>query len=116
MPLLRRFKINWEQNVVLGDHRWQGESMKAMQRFAKGLSREFLEFDSRYSALYDAEVRDQMRLLSSELHQFVTPDMRHLSVEDLEVMAAHGKMTYEMTIRLISYLDSKKLTRKSSGG
>ena len=88
--------------------------MKTMQRFAKILSREFLEFDSQCSALSDAEVRNQMCLISSELHQFVTPDMRHLSVQDLEVTVAHGKVTYEMTGRLISYLDSE-LTRKSSG-
>jgi hypothetical protein len=38
--LLRRFTVRWEQNVLLGDHRWQWENMKAMQRFAKGLSKE----------------------------------------------------------------------------
>jgi hypothetical protein len=94
----------WEQKVVLGDHRWQSENMKAMQTFAKGISKEFLRFDSKYSDLWDAEVRDQMHLLSSELRQFVTSDLRHLSVQDNEVMVAHGSSAYELTRGLISYL------------
>jgi hypothetical protein len=96
--------VRWEQNVVLGDHRWQSENMKTMQRFANGLSKEFLRFSSKYSDLWDAEVKDQIHLLSSELHQFVTPDMRHLSVQDNEVMVARGRMAYELTRALISFL------------
>jgi hypothetical protein len=110
---LRRFMVRWEQNVVLGDRRWRSENMKAMQRFAKGLSKEFLRFDSKYSDLWD-EVRGQIHLLSSELRQFVTPDMRRLSVQDNEVMVAHGTMAYELTRGLISYLEPEKLTRKPS--
>lgn len=99
--------VRSERNGVLGDHRWQSENMKAMQRFAKGLSKEFLRFGSKYSDLWDGEVRDQIHLLSSELHQFVTPDMRHLSVQDNEVMVAHGRMAYELTRALISHLEPR---------
>ena len=112
MTLLRRFTVRWEQNVLLGDHRWQWENMKAMQRFAKGLSKELLKFDSKYSNLWNAEVRDQIRLLSTELGQFVTPDMRRLSIRDTEIMVAHGRMAYELTRGLISYLE-RETDRKS---
>jgi hypothetical protein len=114
LPLLRRFKAQWEQYVVLGDHRWQEENMKAMQRFAKGLSKELLNLNSKNCDLWDAEVRNQARLLSGELYEFVKPDMRRLSVQDIEVMVAHGRVAYEMTRQLISNLESEKLTRKPS--
>jgi hypothetical protein len=107
LTLLRRFTVRWEQNVLLGDHRWQWENMKAMQRFAKGLSKELLKFDTKYSNLWNAEVRDQIRLLSTELGQFVTPDTRRLSVQDIEVMVAHGRMAYELTRGLTSYLEKE---------
>jgi hypothetical protein len=114
LTLLRRFTVRWEQNILLGDHRWQWENMKAMQRFAKGLSKELLKFDSKYSNLWNAEVRDQIRLLSTELRQFVTPDMRHLSVQDNEVMVAHGRIAYELTRGLIWYLERERQTGKPS--
>jgi len=108
LPLLRRFTATWEQNVVLGDHRWQSENMIAMQRFAKGLSTELLELDSQYSGVWDAYVRGRMHQLSTELREFVTSDM------DNEVMVAHGKAAYELTAGLISYLEPGKPTRKRS--
>lgn len=114
--LLGRFTVRWEQNVVLGDHRWQLENMKDMQRLTKGLSIELLKCDSKYSDLWDAEVRNQMRLLSTELRQFVRPDIRDLSVQDNGVMVAHGRMAYELTRGLISYLDPEKRTRKPFDG
>jgi len=88
--------------------------MKAMQRFAKGLSKELLNLNSKNCDLWDAEVRNQARLLSGELYEFVKPDMRRLSVQDIEVMVAHGRVAYEMTRQLISNLESEKLTRKPS--
>ena len=114
LPLLSRFTAIWEQNVVLGDHRWERENMKATQRFAKGLLREPLEFDSRYSDSSDAEIRNRVHLLSTELRQFFTPDIRGLSIQDREVMVAHGKVAYEMTGGLSSYLEPEKLTRRPS--
>lgn len=114
LTLLRRFTVRWEQNVLLGDHRWQWENMKAMQRFAKGLSKELLKFDSKYSNLWNAEVRDKIRLLSTELGQFVTPDTRRLSIRDVEIMVAHGRMAYELTRGLISYLERERQTGKPS--
>ena len=117
LALLKRFMITWEQNVVLGDHRWQSENMRAMRRFAKGLSKAFSRFDLNYSDLWDAEVRQQMHVLSSELVQFVTPNIRLLSVQDNEAMVAHGRMAYELTRGLLSHLeprDALKLTRKAA--
>ncbi|MGA8905493.1 MAG: hypothetical protein WB661_10865 [Candidatus Bathyarchaeia archaeon] len=114
LPLLRRFTATWEQNVVLGDHRWQSQNMKAMQRFAKGLSTELLELDSQYSGVWAAYVRGRMHQLSAELREFVTPDMRDLSAQDHEVIIAHGKAAYELTAGLISYLEPGKPTRKRS--
>lgn len=84
LPLLRRFTVRWEQYVVLGDHRWQSQNMKAVQRFAKGLSKELLKFDSKYPDLWDADVRNQIHMLSTELREFVTPDMRDLSVQEVK--------------------------------
>jgi hypothetical protein len=46
-------------------------------------------------------------ILSTELRHFVTPDMRGLSVQGIEIMVAHGRMAYESTKDLISYLESK---------
>jgi hypothetical protein len=109
-----RFMVRWEQNVVLGDRRWQLENMKTMQRFARGLSKEFLRSDPKNWDLWDAEIRGQMHLFSSELRQFVTPDMRHLSVQDNEVMVAHGRKAYELTRGLVSYLEREKPIRKPS--
>lgn len=114
LPLLRRFTVRWEQNVVLGDHRWQWGNMKTMQGFAKDLSEELLGFDSRCCDSWDAEVRNRIHLLSTELRQFVRPDMQRLSVHAIEVMAAHGRITYELTRGLISYLEPEKLTRNPS--
>ncbi len=96
LTLPRRFTVRWEQNVLLGDHRWRWENMKAMQRFAKALSKELLKFNSKYSNLWNAEVRDRIRLLSTELGQFVTPDTRRLSIRDIEIMVAHGRMACEL--------------------
>lgn len=69
LPLLRRFTVRWEQNVVLGDNRWQSENIREMQRYAKGLSKELLKFDSEYSELWSAEVRNQMHIFSTELRR-----------------------------------------------
>lgn len=114
LPVLRRFTVRWEQNIVLGDHRWQWENMKTMQGFAKDLSEDLLGFDSRCCESWDAEVRSKIHVLSTELRQFVRPDMRRLSVHAIEVMVAHGRITYELTRGLISYLEPEKLTRKPS--
>ncbi len=78
-----------------------------MQRLAKRLSKELLEFDSKYPDLSDAEVRNRVHLLSTELRQFVTPDMRRVSIRDVEIMVAHGRMAYELTNGLVSYLRSR---------
>jgi hypothetical protein len=111
LPLLRRFTTTWEQNVVLGDHRWESENINATQRFAKGFTKELLKFNSKYSDLWDAEVRDQIHLLSNELRQFVTSDMRHQSNG---VIVAHGRTVYELTRGLVSHLEAENLTRRAS--
>ena len=105
--LLARFKVDWEQNVLLGDHRWERENMETMQRLAKHLSTELLEFDSKYPDLSDTEVRDRMHLLSTELRQFVKLDMQRVSIQEVEVMVAHGRTAYELTNGLVSLLRSK---------
>jgi hypothetical protein len=104
LPLLARFKVDWEQNVLLGDHRWQSENMKAMQRLARGVSKELLQFESKHSEHSNAEVGNRIRLLSTELLQFVTPDMRRLSIRGVEIIVEHGRMAYELTKELITYL------------
>ncbi len=88
--------------------------MKVMQRFAKGLSTELLELDSQYSDLWDAYVRGRMHQLSTELREFVTPDMRNLSAQANEVLIAHGRTAYELTAGLMSYLEPGKPIRKHS--
>ena len=52
LPILRRFTVSWQQNVVLGDHRPQWGNMNAIERFAKGSSKELLKLDSKYSDLW----------------------------------------------------------------
>lgn len=108
LTLLRYFTVRWEQNVLLGDHRWQWENMKAMQGFAKDLSQKLLEIESKNANLWNAEARDKIRLLSTELGQFVIPDTRRLSIRDIEIMVAHGRMAYELAIGLISTLEREK--------
>lgn len=49
------------------------ENTKAMQKLAKGASKELLKLDSKYPDLSDAEVRNRVHLFSTELRQFVTP-------------------------------------------
>ena len=114
LPLLRRFTVSWEQNVILGDPRWQSENMKAMQRSAKGLSKELLKLEPEYSEHANAEIRDGIHLICTELRDFVMPDMRRLSVQGIEVMVAHGRMAFDNARGLISYLEPEKLAKGPS--
>jgi len=97
--------MRWEQNVVLGDRRWQWENMKSTQRFAKELSRELLGSHSRHSDIADVDIRNQLHLLSTELGEFVKPDKRGLTIQDNQAIVAHGRTAYELTKGLISCLE-----------
>jgi hypothetical protein len=88
--------------------------MKAMQRSAKGLSKELLKFEPEYSEHANAEIRDRIHLICTELRDFIMPDMRRLSVQGIEVMVAHGRMAFDNAAGLISYLESEKLAKNPS--
>jgi hypothetical protein len=85
--------------------------MKTMQAFAKDLPRSFWNLTQDADS-WDAEVENKIRLLSGELCQFVRPDILRVSVHAIEVMTAYGRITYELTRELISYLEPEKLTRR----
>lgn len=95
LPLLRRFTLRWEQDIVLGDRRWQCENMKNLQRFAKGLLRDILKIGSTYSDSWN-QVENQIQLLSTELRQLVAPELRHMHLQDLQLAVTHGGKAYDM--------------------
>jgi hypothetical protein len=97
--ILRNLVVEWEQNVFLGDHRWERENIMTMQNVSKKLLTDLVKLGSKQAPANDME---EMQPLVNELREFVIVDLRGPSVQEFEPAIAHGRKAYEMARGLIS--------------
>jgi hypothetical protein len=98
--VLGKFVVEWEQNVMFGDHRWERENIMTMQSVSKKLLTDLVRLNSKQA--FSSTDMEEMQPLVNELHEFVMVDVRGPRVQEFEPAIAHGRKAYEMAREVIS--------------